>query len=288
MYALRQALIALRANWISTVATITTMTLSLTLLAAFSLVSLNLNVFLSDLQSELEITAFLHDDANYPQLVEVIRGWSEVDARRVEFIGKDRALSGLVADLPALSQAAALVANPLPNAIELRLFDPTLTGTVAERLRTLPGVNEVLDGSQDVQLFMAINEALRVTGTILIVVMLTSALFAITNSIRAAISNRKREIEVMRLVGATQGFIRAPFIFEGLMLGFFSAIITTALVIPSYLYIVDQLGSQLAFVTLISDTTTLVQISVLLLALALLVGLVGSVLGVTQHLREEV
>src|SRR5690554_3231199 len=263
------------------------MTLSLTLLAAFSLVSVNLNLFLADLQSELEVTAFLDDGANHPQLLEVVRAWSEVDPRRVVFIGKDEALQGLIADLPALSQASALVANPLPNAIEIRLLDPSLTSVVAQRLRQLPGVDSVLDGAQDVAMFMAINDSLRVVGSILIIIMLTAALFAITNSIRAAITARQKEIEVMRLVGATQGFIRAPFLVEGLLLGLFSAIITSAIVLPSYLYIVDRLRDQLPFVRLVDDMTTLTQIPLLLLALALMVGLVGSTVGVAQHLREE-
>lgn len=287
MYALRQAFLALKSNWVATVATITTMTLSLTLLASFSLISVNLNLFLAELQNELEVTVFLDDGANHPQLLEVIRGWSEVDTRRVVFIGKDEALSGLVSELPALSQAAALVSNPLPNAIEVRLLDPSLTETVSQRLRALPGVDTVMDGAQDVEMFLAINDALRVVGSILIVIMLTAALFAITNSIRAAIVARRKEIEVMRLVGATQGFIRAPFLLEGLLLGFFSAVITSAIVIPSYLFIVDRLRDQLTFVRLVDDVTTLTQIPLLLLVLALLVGLVGSTVGVAQHLREE-
>ena len=287
MYALRQAFLALKSNWVATVATITTMTLSLTLLASFSLISVNLNLFLAELQNELEVTVFLDDGANHPQLLEVIRGWSEVDSRRVVFIGKDEALSGLVSELPALGQAAALVSNPLPNAIEVRLLDPSLTQTVSQRLQALPGVDVVMDGAQDVEMFLAINDALRVVGSILIVIMLTAALFAITNSIRAAIVARRKEIEVMRLVGATQGFIRAPFLLEGLLLGFFSAVITSAIVIPSYLFIVDRLRDQLTFVRLVDDVTTLTQIPLLLLVLALLVGLVGSTVGVAQHLREE-
>ena len=287
MYALRQALQAISRNWVATVATLTTMTLSLALLASFSFISINLNVFLAELQDELEVTAFLDDGANHAQLLEVIRGWSEVDARRLEFIGKDEALAGLVADLPALGQAAALVENPLPNAIEIRLLDPTLTPDVSGRLQQLPGVDTVLDGAQDVEMFLAINDSLRVVGTILIVIMLTAALFAITNSIRAAITARQKEIEVMRLVGATQGFIRAPFLVEGLLLGLFAALITTAIVLPSYLFIVDRLRDELQFVRLVDDVTTLTQVPLLLLALALMVGLVGSTVGVAQHLRED-
>jgi len=287
VYALRQALQAISRNWVATVATLTTMTLSLALLASFSFISINLNVFLAELQDELEVTAFLDDGANHAQLLEVIRGWSEVDARRLEFIGKDEALAGLVADLPALGQAAALVENPLPNAIEIRLLDPTLTPDVSGRLQQLPGVDTVLDGAQDVEMFLAINDSLRVVGTILIVIMLTAALFAITNSIRAAITARQKEIEVMRLVGATQGFIRAPFLVEGLLLGLFAALITTAIVLPSYLFIVDRLRDELQFVRLVDDVTTLTQVPLLLLALALMVGLVGSTVGVAQHLRED-
>lgn len=287
MYALTQAFSALKSNWVATVATITTMTLSLTLLASFSLISVNLNLFLADLQNELEVTVFLEDSANQSQLVEVIRNWSEVDTRRVVFISKDEALAGLVSELPALSQGAALVSNPLPDAIEIRLLDPTLTAAVSQRLQALPGVDTVVDGAQDVEMFLAINDALRVVGSILIVIMLTAALFAITNSIRAAIVARRKEIEVMRLVGATQRFIRAPFLLEGLLLGFFSAVITTAIVVPSYLFIVDRLRDQLAFVRLVDDPTTLIQIPLLLLVLALLVGLVGSTVGVAQHLRED-
>jgi cell division protein FtsX len=286
LYALQQALVALRTNWVASVATITTMTLSLTILAALSLTSLNMNLFLADLQDELEITAFLHDDANYAQLLETVRSWPEVDSRRVLFIPKDEALQTLVADLPALGQSAALVANPLPNTITLRLLDPSLTPVAASRLRQLPGVTDLLDGSQDAELFLAINDSLRVVGSILIVVMLTSALFAIVNSIRAAITARHKEIEVMRLVGATQGFIRAPFLFEGLLLGLASAGITVGLVLPGYRYIVERLAQQLPFVPLMQDNALLLQVGGLLLALALLVGLVGSAIGVSQHLRE--
>src|SRR5690625_7177210 len=103
------------------------MTLSLALLASFSFISINLNVFLAELQDELEVTAFLDDGANHAQLLEVIRGWSEVDARRREFIGKDEALADLVADLTTHVQAQALVEYPIPNAIEIRLSKQTLT-----------------------------------------------------------------------------------------------------------------------------------------------------------------
>ncbi len=286
MYALQQAMRAIRGNWVASVATITTMTLSLTILAGFSLVSLNLNEVLRELQTELEVSAFLARGADANEVVRTVRGWDAV--ARVEFVGRDQALQELVADLPSLERAAGLVDNPLPDTVTLRLVDPALTQEVRARLLALPGVADVEDGSEAVETFLAVNDALRVGGSILIVVLLGSALFAIVNSIRAAITARRKEIEVMRLVGATRDFIRAPFLIEGFLLGLFSATATLALVLPGYQYVIARLGPQVPFVPFVRDTALLAQVSGLLTALALLVGLVGSAIAVSQHLREGV
>jgi cell division transport system permease protein len=284
-YALSQALRAIRGNWVASVATITTMTLSLTILAGFSLMSLNLNRVLAALQSELEVTAYLEDTADGGRLLETVRGWQEVV--EVSYVGKDRALAELVSDLPSLATAASLVDNPLPNTLRMRLLDPAQTPVVRLRLEQLPGVIDVEDGTDAVNTFLAVSEALRVVGVILIVVLLSSALFAIVNSIRAAITAREDEIEVQRLVGATRSFIRAPFLIEGFVLGLISAVVTLGLTIPGYQLVVARLAPQLPFVPFVRDGVLLGQVAGLLAALALLVGLVGSAISVSQHLRER-
>ena len=287
MYALQQALRAVRSNWIASIATLTTMTLSLTILAGFSFVSLNLNAFLSDLQNDLEITAYLTDDVDGAELSNLIRGWSEVDINSVVYVPKDQGLQSLVNDLPALERASDLVANPLPDSIDLRLLNPGLTPVVTQRLQNLPGVDSVEDGSEAVETFLAITDALRVVGSILVVILLVSGLLAIINSIRAAITARSKEIEVMKLVGATKGFIRAPFLIEGFLLGLFSGVISLALAIPGYQYVVERLSTRLQFVPFVRETDILLQVTGLLFALAILVGLVGSAISVSQYLRED-
>jgi cell division transport system permease protein len=287
VYALSQAMRAIRSNWVATMATITTMTLSLTILAGFSLTTLNLNRLLAGLQDELEITAYLSDAAEPSLILDQVRSWPEVDGRTVAFVPKDQGLQELVSELPALQRAADLVANPLPDRIDLRLIDPALTPSIAARLRALPGVEAVEDGSSAVETFLALSDALRVVGYILIIILLVSSLLAIINSIRAAITARRNEIEVMRLVGATRGFIRAPFLIEGFLLGLISAVVSLALVVPGYLYVVERLSDQLQFIPFVRDPQLLGQVTGLLFTLSLLVGLVGSAIAVTQHLREE-
>ena len=142
--------------------------------------------------------------------------------------------------------------------------------------------------SDEVETFLAINDAFRVVGSILIVILLSAALFAIVNSIRAAITARRDEIEVMRLVGATRGFIRAPFLIEGFLLGFFSAVITLALVLPGYNFVTELLTENLPLLPLQRDPLILAQVAALLAALSLLVGLAGSAISVSQYLQEDV
>ncbi len=286
MYAWQQALLAIRSNWIASVSTITTMTLSLTILAGFSLVSLNLNLFLDDLQSELEIAAYLADEADADRLLQEIRTWTEVV--NVSLTTPEAALDDLVTQFDYLEDTTQLITNPLPPTLELRLIDPAQTPFIAQRLRQLPGVEDVEDGSDAVETFLAINDALRVGGAILIVVLLASALFAIVNSIRAAITARKEEIEVMRLVGATRGFIRAPFLIEGFLLGLLSASVTLALTLPTYNFVVARLSEQLLFLPFVRNVGLIAQVAILLAALAILVGLVGSAISVSRYLRESV
>jgi cell division protein FtsX len=218
--------------------------------------------------------------------MDTVRGWPEV--ARVDFVSKDQALARMVQDLPSLGQAAALIDNPLPDTLNIKLFDPAQTPVVRVRLEQLPGVSGVEDGSSAVETFLAINDALRVGGSVLIVVLLSAALFAIVNSIRAAITARREEIDVMRLVGASRTFIRAPFLVEGFLLGLISAVITLGLSVPAYQFVVLRLSDQLAFIPFVRDPTILGQIAALLAALSMLVGLVGSAISVSQYLREQV
>lgn len=286
MYALSQALRAIRKNWIASISTLTTMTLSLTILAGFSLLSLNLNLNLGELQNELELAAYLSDGAEPQNVLEAVRGWEGVV--EAELVSPDDALNALATELPYIQSASRAVNNPLPYSLYLRLADPARTAQTAAALRALPGVAEVEDGGEAVETFLAINEALRLIGSVLIIVLLSSALFAIVNSIRAAITARRDEIEVMRLVGATRGFIRSPFLIEGVFLGLLSALLTLLLVVPGYSFIALRLSQTLRFLPLVRDPLALTQLALLLVALALLVGLVGSALSISQYLQEEV
>ncbi len=285
MYTLQQAFKAIRKNWVASTATITTMMLSLTILAGFSLLTLNLNQALAELRNNLEITAFLSPEADDNTVLSTIQSWPEVTS--ASLITADQGLESLMTDLPALRSAATLVGNPLPDSIDMQLRDPSQTPIVSQKLRNLSGISDISDGAEEVKTYVAINDTVRVGGLVLIIILLLSSLFAIINSVRAAISARKNEIDVMRLVGATPGFIRGPFLIEGLLLGLISALITLGVVIPVYRFIIERLSQTFLFVSFVRDWGSLTRVAILLFTLALLVGLVGSTISVSQNLRED-
>ena len=285
MYALGQAFRALKSNWVASVATLATMILSLTILTGFSLLTLNLNEVLADLQNDLEVTAFLEPTADHLILLSTIQNWPETS--RVSYTPLEQGLAELEASIPSVGQAAELVGNPLPNRIDIQLIDPSLTLQVRQKLEGLSGISDILDGATEASAFLAINRSVRLTGMILIMILLLTSLFATVNSVRAAISTRKDEIEVMRLVGASSNFIRSPFLLEGFLLGLISAVVTFLLAIPGYQYIVGQFSRDLPFIPLVRSGNLMVQVTALLFVLALLVGLVGSAIAVSQYLRES-
>ena len=286
MYAFKQAFRAIRYNWIASMSTVTTMILSLTILAGFSLLGLNLNLILGELKSELELAAYLTPEANSHDILTQIHSWPEIEYS--ELILPDAALSALMGDVSYLKQVANLVTNPLPPTIEMRLHDPADTFIVASRLRQLPDVISVEDGSEAASTFLAIRDAFRWIGWIIIIVLLTAALFAMVNTIRVAINTRKDEIEVMRLVGATRSFIRAPFLIEGMLLGFISAVVSIALMFLSYHFSVVRVSEYVPLIPFLRDPEILIQVGLLLLCLALVVGFIGSTISVSQYLQEEI
>ncbi len=284
MYVIRQAFKAVQHNPIASLSTFTTMVLSLMVLAAFSLFSLNLNLVLKEMQGELEMAAFLSRSANFQAIRTEVEQWEEVEASR--YVSPDEALAELTDRYEYVEKAASLVANPLPPTIEMRLRDPSDTPIVTNRLLQIPGVEDVEDGSEAVQSFLAIRDAIRLIGSVLIVVLLAAALFAMVNTIRVAITARKEEIEVMRLVGATKGFIRAPFLIEGLGLGISSGLISVLLVASSYFIIVNRLADRIPLIPFLKDFGTVASVCLLMFSLAVIVGLVGSAISVSQYLEE--
>jgi cell division transport system permease protein len=232
-FSVTRGLQGLRRNRLMTLAATATMLLMLLLLAGFWLVQAGLAAGVQYVEQKVEIVADLRDvpGAEGALTVQAVALASDVAAlpsvRSVAFLSKDEALSQFRDRLRERGQVdltGYLDRNPLPASLEVKLVDPKLYEPVVELLQNRSRVvDDVVQVQQLVSQLTTVTGVLRTGGIVLLVLVGLVVLFIIVNTIRLAVVARREEIEIMRLVGASDAFIRWPFIFEGAFVGLLGA-----------------------------------------------------------------
>jgi cell division transport system permease protein len=278
--ALREALIGFRRAPVLSVLSITTIAFSLFAFGLFSLVAVNIRKTLSDVESRVEIRAFLADGT----AVEVVSAaMGDIGAfpevSRVEYVSPDSALARARAELGEFKDV--FESAFLPASIDVRLReghrDPATVRTVVDRIKSLQFVDDVRYGEEWVDKLYRIRNVATAAGVILGLAFAAVAVIIIGATIRMAVMARAREISIMRLVGATDGFIRRPFLIEGFVKGVLGGSLALALtwfasVVISRNFIQTEFFSRgLAMLGLLGGA---------------LIGLLGSSLSVGRHLRK--
>lgn len=284
MYALSQALRSLRRHPNSTFATFTTALVSFTLLFLLSIVLWNLERVVSSAQSELEIAAFLAPETDPAELLPEVQAISGV--AQVTVVDKDQALDELQADYPYLRAAEDLVANPLPDTLRVDLSDPALIAGVAEQLAALPGVDQVEYGGEVTEGLVGFLAGLRIAANVLILLLIVNTFFSVMGTIRLSIENRKDELDIMRLVGASRRTIEFPFVLEGLVLTLLAGVISVVLGNLAYRYAAQAVQNLLAFIPVLAPAE-LIQASGALLLLSVLLGALGAWLTSRSYTVER-
>ena len=232
-FSVTRGLQGLRRNGLMTLAATATMLLMLLLLAGFWLVQAGLAAGVQYVEQKVEVVADLHDvpGAEGALTVQAVALASDVSAlpsvRSVTFVSKDEALADFRDRLRQRGQVdltGFLDRNPLPASLEVKLVDPRDYQDVVQLLQNRTHVvDDVVEVQKLVQQLTTVTGVLRTGGIVLLVLVGFVVLFIIVNTIRLAVVARREEIEVMRLVGASDAFIRWPFIFEGAFVGLLGA-----------------------------------------------------------------
>jgi cell division transport system permease protein len=221
-------------NAVMSIAATATMVLMLVLLSAFFVVLSGLDAGLQFVEQKVEVVAELRDDApnlKIDQLRQDVAALPEVAS--VDYIDKATALAQFkqrMAEQGREDLTQFLDTNPLPATLNIKLKDPHQFGTVVQVLRGRTDVVATVEEVQDlVDRVLTVTNLLRTVGLVLLGLVGLTVLFIIVNTIRLAVVARAEEIEIMRLVGASDAFIRWPFIFEGALVGLLGALITLML-----------------------------------------------------------
>jgi len=244
------------------------------------------------LESKVELALFLDDDARVSDILD-LRARIEADPAvdRVDYVTKEQAMKRLV-DIAASRKDIQLVdvgTNPLPASLEIKLARAQDAARVGAILRSEIGkgvVSEVVDNPPLVDKLLTVTRVLSIGGVAVLAMMLIVTLFVIVNTIRIAVHARRDEIEIMKLVGATDWFVRWPFVLEGMLVGMLGAVAALAVVLTAAGPITSSLVGFLEIVPLSFGSAFLWQLAASVFGLALLVGGGGAMLSVRNHLAK--
>ena len=270
-----------RNNWM-TFASIGTVAVSLFVLGVFLILVLNMNRLAGMLESQVQISVYLEDhltDREKRQIgydIESLQGIDtvtyvdreEAKARLAERLGDQKYL------LDALSED-----NPLPDAFEVTVTTPSVVESAAEAIDSLQGVEEAKYGQDVVEHLFDITRLMRIFGFVLMGLLGGATLFIISNTIRLTVFARRKEIAIMKYVGATDWFIRWPFLLEGVVLGCIGGYIA------AYAAMAAKIYSTLAFFPLMPQYPFMNYVTLAILLAGIVIGAIGSVISLKRFLR---
>ncbi|HEX2766896.1 MAG TPA: permease-like cell division protein FtsX [Candidatus Limnocylindria bacterium] len=275
-------------NAMMSLAATATVILMLVLLSALFIVITGLNSGLEFIESKVAVTARLRDDLPLAALTRLMDEVEEMPGvASVDYVPPEEAMRRLEESYREIGRELDL-GDPDSNitlfaSLEISLTDPDASSDVTARLSNDPDVERVLTKQAEYDTLLGVINAIRTVGLVIVVLVGLVVLFMIINTIRIAVYSRANEIEIMRLVGASDSFIRWPFLLEGILCGLIGSIVTILLVAGIWDPIQPAMVSIFQMPTAVSSRF-LTTLSLLLLAAGLGIGAIGSWISVRSYL----
>jgi cell division transport system permease protein len=297
VFFLQEALRALRRNGAPTLAAVVTTVVTVILLGVLIPIFQTTQAKSEQIRSELNIQVGLFDDATPAETAALkadLIGIPHVES--VTYISKAEALKTLRSELKDKSIVEQLNSNPLPASFEVKADDaanlPGIreailpTGADGKPQPISPIVNNIFDRQQASQQIEEVTSALKIVLTVMTALLIAASLMLVGNTIRLSIYTRRREVEVMRLVGATRWFIRWPFMIEGVVVGFVGGLVAILILWLGKLTVVDPLSDSFSFLAAQNDSTlSFPALVAILFAAAVIVSTIGSGITLRRFLK---
>ncbi len=281
-YYVKEASKGLHRNRLMSLTSIMTIMLSLLILGYFYIIVSNCNHFAEMAKSVLEVRVYLEKDVDPIDLqTKIIKVPGVAD---VSFVSKEDGAKWLEKNL-GVKDLYVMDDNPLPDMINIKLDDDVNLDKLVGKLRQLSGVEEVVYGKNFVKMVLIVERIAWIAGIALLILVGVVVLYIINNTIRLTVFARRKEIEIMKLVGATDGFIRWPFILEGIFLGLGGAIIALLILSRSYVFLGKYLEQSAPFLQLLSEKMINGVLLWLIPTVGLAFGMLGGLLSIKKFLR---
>lgn len=299
LYFLKESLTGFTRNLSTALGSIVTIFLSLLIIGIFLIGGFIVENVVSSVEDKVSISVWLSDDASDSDITTLqnyIQGLEGVES--VGFTTKDQALENFRNSMTSNPEIVDQLdgQNPLPASIEVELADPQMVETIAGQIQSNDTFTKICDnpadpadslkyGQKSVERLFSLTNYIRYIGIALIALLIFIAMVFISNTIRLAILARRKEIAIMRLVGASNGFIRGPFLMEGALHAIIGSLLAVGSLELLRSLVFPKISSALVWLPLDLGGSTTFMIYAILVVAGLVIGLLGSALAMRRYLK---
>lgn len=285
-YFMKEAWKSLARNRILSIATVSTVAICILILGIAVLIILNAGNFMNRLESDVEMVAFLDKALTRTQISDIKEEIQDIGGiKSVDFVPKEEALKSLQKSFGGKEYdlGTTISNNPLPNSYKIKAADPHKVPAIAVRIKKIHGVYKVNYGQGVVERLFTVTKWLRTISFAFIILLALGAIFLIATTIRLAIFARRKEIYLMKLIGATDWFIRWPFFIEGILLGLCGGLIAIGVLAGGYTSLLNKVDA-IYFLPLVRSASVLADIYLSLLLTGALLGVLGTYISLNRFL----
>lgn len=291
-YFLREGFSGLKKNLLMTMASIVAVMACISIMSFSYCVAANLQHILRQMEDSIGISVFIGGNPTSQEIEDMKGRISKIDhVLEVQYISPGDALEELKADWGAdedIFEGLDDSNNPLSHSFQITLDRIESQNSVLDALKGIDGIDNIRHGQTETELIMKASKVFNIAGFLVMLILGVISVMIIMNTIRISVVNRRVEINIMKYVGATDWFIRWPFVIEGVIIGMVGAIIPLLIGIPIYAKVISTLYSYFPVIKII-QFKLVGDIFIVLLPIALLfgilLGIIGSVTSIRKHLR---
>jgi cell division transport system permease protein len=290
---IRDAFKSVFRNFSLSLASISCIAITLIIVAVSIVVSFNVENFTQEIERDLTIVVFVDNDATQEEVNNVKQELEKInEINKKEIVYKDK--NSIKNDMAKESEVFNTVMaewdekdNPLKDTFQVKVKNAEKIGVTADKIKKIKKVSVVRYGEGMVEKMISSFETIKKITYIAVIALILVTIFLIINTIKLTIFSRKREISIMRLVGASNFTIKTPFIIEGMILGMIGSLLPIGLIIFGYPALYDKLGGYVfsPLVKLIGSASFVYNTSLIVLVIGIIVGMIGSASAVRKYLK---
>ena len=290
-YSMSQAKKNVIRNGLMSVASLFTITCCLLILGLFTVISLNVNSFTEQIKDQCEIQLFMNVDISDERISQIGDEILLVDnVKAIEIYTREElfeyAMNDVFEGREDLIGEYTEEDNPFSDSYKITLSDISKTSQTVAALSEISDVSHIENKQDITNIVLAISDAVSKLSIVVMLILLLVSVVIISNTVRLTVFNRRKEINIMKYIGATDRFIRVPFVLEGVMIGFFGALISFGCMSWGYIVLTKAFSkSSFAVVDLVAYSDIAPILVILFVACGCLIGIIGSTISMRKHLK---